>query len=128
MTKYAEIIKRLEEATGLDTSIDGAIALWQGWTFEKRKGDNSRYWRKPGVTEYYNRSELPNYTASIDTSISLVERMLPSEWFDLGGGINEGQWECNIHTDYIEVQEIKPTAPLAILLALFRVLEAKEPQ
>jgi hypothetical protein len=51
---------------------------------------------------------------------------LPGEWIDIGGMTDSTEWECNIHTDYIEVQEHGLTPPLAVLKALFRTLEAKE--
>ena len=73
----AKLLARVEAATGPDREIDGALALMEGWTFQKMKGDREPYWRKPGATEYWNRSTLINYTASIDAALALVERMLP---------------------------------------------------
>jgi hypothetical protein len=66
-----ELIERLEKATGPDRELDGAIALSLGWTFQKMKGDSKPYYRKPGETTYYMRSEVPAYTASIDAALTL---------------------------------------------------------
>jgi hypothetical protein len=71
-----ELIERLEKATGPDRELDGAIALSLGWTFQKMKGDSKPYYRKPGETTYYMRSEVPAYTASIDAALTLV----PEGW------------------------------------------------
>lgn len=71
------LLAKCEAATGPDREIDGAVALLNGWTCEKMKGDQHPYWRKPGVTVYWNRAELPSYTESIDAIVALIERELP---------------------------------------------------
>ncbi len=62
-----------------DRELDGLIAIWEGWTFEKMKGDAKPYWRQPRVSEYFWRehSGPPAYTASIDAAVALCERVLP---------------------------------------------------
>ena len=125
MSKYADIIARLEKAEGPDREIDGFIALVEGWTFEKMEGDRSPYWRKPGVTDYFMRSDLPRYTASIDAAIALVERILPDPAILLG----YGQDALTKPWARISVScgsSHGATLPLAILRALFRALDAKE--
>lgn len=71
-----DLIERLERATGPDSELDEAIALVLGWTHQKMRGDAKPYWRKPGVTEYYMRSIVPAYTASLDAALTLV----PEGW------------------------------------------------
>lgn len=72
-----DLIRRLEGATEGSRELDGEIALSQGWTFQKMKGDSRPYWRKPGVTQYFSRSDKPLYTVSLDCALTLVpEHML----------------------------------------------------
>lgn len=73
MTNLSSLIERIEKSEGADRELDGAIALSLGWTLQKMKGDARPYYRKPGVTQYYNRAEPPAYTASIDAVRSLIE-------------------------------------------------------
>lgn len=69
-----EIIERLERATEPARTIDGQIATLLGWTLQKMKGDQRPYWRKPGVTDWYQRATdgPPAYTASIDAALTLA--------------------------------------------------------
>ena len=129
MSKYAEIIERLEKAKAADGKIDWMIRdVVEG--YDKTEGDYDssgfRVWAWKDGKCFEIDHTCTSYTASIDAAIALVERMLPGEWVDFGGTAGEDGWECNIHTDYIEVQEHARTAPIAILLSLFKVLRAKE--
>jgi hypothetical protein len=82
MSQLLELAERCEQATRPDRELDGAIALALGWTFQKMKGDALQkmkgdaqaYWREPGVTDFYMRSKLPAYTASIDAAMTLVPK------------------------------------------------------
>lgn len=78
--EWLVLAERCEKATGPDREIASAIARAIGWTFQKMKGDRHEYWRKPGATEYYMRSELPELTNSLDAITSLIERELPHAW------------------------------------------------
>lgn len=69
-----DLIERLEAATGPAHDLDGEIALALGWTYQKMKGDQRAYFRRPGETAYYNRSEPPRYTSSIDAALTLVPK------------------------------------------------------
>ena len=72
--EIAELIERLEKATGPDRKLDDDIAISHGWTFEKMKRDARPYWREPGQTEWFARSRSgpPAYTSSIDAALTLV--------------------------------------------------------
>jgi hypothetical protein len=139
MTKYDDIIERLRKSEGPDRTIDGLIDVIERGGHEYVIGHEEG--RFPQKAIYGTIADvmkmLPNedgaayinsppFTASIDASIALAERMMPGEWIDIGGTTGSAQWECNIHTDYVEVQETAPTAPLAILLSLFLALQAKD--
>lgn len=107
MSKYAKMINRLIEANGPNFQMEADIKEMCGEQF----------------------LAVPNYTASLSEALALAQRMLDGEWIDIGGIMgrpSRAQWECNIHTDYCEVRALAPTAPLAVLLATFRALEAKE--
>lgn len=75
----SEFIARLEKAEGPDRELDAELARFEGWTFEKMKGDAHPYWRKPDTTAYYmrERNGPPAYTVSLDASLALVERVMP---------------------------------------------------
>lgn len=77
--------ERVRALTGPDREVDGAIALLEGWTFQKMKGDRAAYWRRPQVTEWYMRESggPPAYTDSVDACIALAERLLPGAEFEL---------------------------------------------
>jgi hypothetical protein len=81
----AELIERVEAASGPARDIDGDIALMEGWTLSKMKGDGQAYWRKPGATEYWDRCTdgPPDYTRSIDAALALAERKLGVNWYGI---------------------------------------------
>ena len=70
----SDLIARLEAATEGSRELDYKIALTQGWTLQKMKGDRKPYWREPGETQYYMRSTYgpPHYTTSLDDAMTLV--------------------------------------------------------
>lgn len=102
MSKHAEIIDLLEKASGPDADLDWLVA--------------ASLWKKGKDTPY---------TGSVDAALALASSAFPDEWIDIGGMTGRDEWECNIHTDFIEVQAHASTAPLAILLAMFKALEKK---
>lgn len=66
-----ELIANLEAATEGSRELDGEIALTEGWTFQKMKGDAKPYWRKPGTVYYYMRADgPPRYTTSLDAALT----------------------------------------------------------
>ncbi len=120
----AGIIERLEAASGPDRELDGAIALSFGWTFEKMKGDRRPYYRKPGNTEYYLRSEPPHYTSSIDAALSLV----PEDAFwrigHDGEGADPSEYRADVllsrHPDPIVCSEVASTPAITLCIAALR--------
>jgi hypothetical protein len=126
MTKYADIIDRLEKATGRNRDIDVAIAAA---AIPKSAGswiDQDHPW----CNDHPEDEEAPEFTASIDAAIALVERMLPEA--NCYGVEKEpkcwtGYVSRNCVSDGHWLKEASaPTAPAALLIALFRALEAKE--
>lgn len=119
MGKYAEIIDRLEKATGPDRNIDVFA-----WTLI--------IGIKPRHTFFAGRDEhVEKITASIDASVALVEKMLPG-W---AHGYDKGQKTCIGFVDRHDFNDritgarftaTGASAPIAILIALFKALEAKE--
>jgi hypothetical protein len=124
MTKYADIIKRLEMAEGPNREIDYLIHDWelQRSGLQVRLADIMRHW-----TEEQRFSILAGYTSSIDAAIALVERMLPGSAMMLDTRFKPA---CKIlpagQVSSPDPKVEAATLPLAILLALFRALEAKE--
>lgn len=123
---YSDIIKCLEDATGPDRVIDAHILISVNGVTMHEDSDPSEgmfaFWQNGTC---HNCTRWDAVTGSIDEALKLVNDMLPGEWIDIGGTIDENEWECNIHTEWCEVQEHSRTAPIAIMLALFRALEAK---
>jgi hypothetical protein len=114
MSKFADVIARLEKAEGPDRGIDGAIAMALGLM---PSGDR--------------------YTASIDAAIALVERMLPGWRWSIGTELAEDfkttEYGGNIYpfeqpfpAELDTYGYSQANAPIAILLALFRALDAQE--
>ena len=122
----AELIARLESATGPDLELDGAIArLIMGWTLEKRKGDRKPYWRKAGVTDYFihKLEGPPRYTKSLDAIIALVENVLPDwDWEACSGlgSMAEATMTPQFHshmTDTIRDTAKSPALALCVVFA-----------
>lgn len=100
MSKYADIIERLEKATdGSDADLDHLIMAFD-------PGPRMMPW---------------HYASSIDAAISLVERMLPGWWWMVTKA-----GECELVSDGFDIMESAATPPLSVLVALFRALEEKE--
>lgn len=114
-TPYADIRRRLAEATGPDTMLDAAIAKCLGIG----RGD------KPFID--FARP----FTASLDAALALVEEKLPGTMYVLrGGGPSESpavaELVAGTHEINIPLAEYEgATLPLAVLSALFAALEAQ---
>lgn len=134
MTKYADIIARLEKATGPDRELDAYLTIATG---DGPSDDWELILQEPGSHNMDagrwirgNRMRTPKpYTASIDASIALVERHFPGKVWYVRGHAN-GDFFCQLFTHEVQ-RGLDPkgtakTAPLAILLSLFRALDAKE--
>jgi hypothetical protein len=156
MSTHADIIKRLEAATGPDRGLDGIIARdVEHWIphFDL-DGDDlldwpdmGGHWHSPGDPSAFRCAivdgalEPPHYTASIDAALALVERMLPGWGWNIScpdkyynetnfyalvvsDEDNGAEEPWDIERDVFEASG--KTAPLAILLALFRALERQD--
>lgn len=139
------VIERLEKATGPDRELDARIHAiielpssdWEACEKSIISGDGLVTWH------YLNKSQItaraPSYTASIDAAIALTERMLPG-WarvfkylasqsayvflieYERG---EDGLWWHNTG-EHLKIKASHKTEPLALLLALFKALLAKE--
>lgn len=133
MSQYADIIERLEKATGPDRAIDYMIAdlEFQKAALTTRTADLLPHW-----TEEQRRSIIAAYTASLDAAISLVERMLPIHGRMMSKGrvsVDEPLYATKIYDNYVYIGEDPhelssaehECEPIALLLAMFRALEAE---
>jgi len=113
VSKYADIIERLEKATRANFQLERDIDAFCHF------GSAGSLDRTP-----------PPYTASVDAAIALVERMFSPGYYRLEKlkGLPDPHHACWATAGASGQQEdaYAPTAPLALLLALFRALEAKE--
>jgi len=116
MSKYADIIARLEKATRANLQLERDI-------------DAFCHFGSPGALD----RTPPPYTASIDAAIALVERMLPG-WRFNARMVSPNGYSCWLEAGTEGVVEVfapigyATTLPVAILLALFRTLDAQEDQ
>ena len=70
---------------------------------------------------------IPDYDASIDASIGLVERAFPGEEWMIGGGCDGAEFRLlDPSEDHGCIFKTAPTAPIAILKALFAALIQQE--
>ena len=137
MSKYADIIERLEKAEGPDRLIDVLVGYAADYVVEdislrERMDRHGVEYMLEKVDRGFNSiwPLLPRYTASIDAAIALVERMLPG-WNNssIRTGDNEFAayvWKGNAPHQKEYLCEGSPSRCGAILLALFRVLDAQE--
>lgn len=136
MSKYADIIERLEKATGPDIELGAAILTASGTYVLERRGSDRQEWLYPTFQNYgrINPKFCGEYgkdpTRYIDTAIALVERMFSPGYYRLEKlkGLpdpHHAYW-ATAGASGEQEDAYAPTSPLAILLALFRALEAKE--
>jgi len=106
--RRAEIIERLEKADGPDRELDHAIDAMLP------TGVPRHVWR-------------PIYTASLDAAIALVERTLPGYIWSVSDGDEHGP-NALVHRpdDKSPVGDMAATPAIALLISMFRALEAKE--
>ncbi len=117
MRKYEDIIARLEKAEGANFQLERDI-------------DAFCHFGRPGALD----RTPPPYTASIDAAIALVERMLKTYFMEmtvdpLGRGAKILYWPGGFGEEFVEIGPISAVStdmPRAILLALFRALDAQE--
>ena len=85
MTAHAELIARLEAATGGDTGLDCdiviACGLWRPPTNSERNPARVDGWRRGELNHYCPHTPL---TASVDAALALVEQVLPGWNWSVG--------------------------------------------
>lgn len=129
----ADILTRLQQATGPDTALDDAICIALQYAGKDapnpqdvRVDPDDLGWLLYEMDGEAYCDSTPSLTESIDASLALVERKLPGKHILIGKGQTEltkpwariGSWSgCDA---------VAETLPLAILVALFSVLEAGE--
>lgn len=147
---YAELLSKVQAATGQDRAIDKALALLAGWREIEFKATNingstelATIWAHPDSAEddieYMMRSarqeiavnlwgdydeRYPSYTASIDASLALVERLLPGWVWVVESREDDVQFRGAIYAPELarSTEAYAPTAPLAILQSLLLAL------
>ena len=108
MSKYADIIERLEKVTGPDSDLDLYIANLLD----------------PPVARH-SLLHQP-VTASLDASVALVKRMLPSALCIVKHGFTPSAMIWFLEQDKDEWPEYRgATYSIALLIALFRAMEAQ---
>jgi hypothetical protein len=102
------VLADLEKASGADRGLDAAVAIAVGYIKEyaERNGEHGHIrgydgpsgrvpysapwwpgrnpWPPVGLNDVAIRNEVPEWTASLDATIALVERVLPGWWWIAG--------------------------------------------
>lgn len=132
------LIERVKAATGADARLDVDLATLSGWKWNVMEGALG-YWTDPDG----DQRGIPNYTASIDAAIALVERVLPNfRWGVSGHSLKDGvyadgphkgkpKYAAGFRAHVTKHSPLRPmstiadakTAPLAILAALLHALK-----
>jgi hypothetical protein len=129
MTRLSDLTAlrdRVSSLTGPDREVDGELALLAGWTCTKMERDRQPYWRKPGVIEWFQRAELPPYTASLDAAFALKEALLPGfDW--ILEHTNDGLTiSALVGTSDPNARAFADTPVLALIRAILGALIAQE--
>lgn len=106
----SEILERLRKATGPGRELDAAIEVCFHPFLAGLARTDSGGWIHP---EFGFIRSAPEYTASIDEALKLVERCLPG-----------AEWEITMSPVCARREDMN--VPLAILIALFTALESQE--
>lgn len=136
MSRYADIIERLEKADGPSRKLDRDIAKAEKWYPDDIQDVGFYIDPAKGCRggEIYTP---PAYTASLDAAIALVERMLPG-WTTKHHTADStpGQQRWHFYVARHPADRDGARSPhefcgigspvIALLIALFRALEAKE--
>lgn len=132
MNRCADVIERLEKAAGPDRAIDAFVSVAAGEADTGAETYGPHLWR----TRVALRAKP--YTSSIDEAVALIERKLPGWDLQLFNRPKKGCWMARIKSPHYELfctkliegeEQRVSSAPIAILLALFRALDyiAKAP-
>jgi hypothetical protein len=142
MISLPDLLARVEAAEGPDRELDCRIAcavdpgLKGEWQVVKPPFyDPERYFSgQPGMDwiGYDLLNNAPVYTASLDATLALVERVLPGCWYIIGKGklkASEPLYGAQLlfgDSEVLGEGESDANLPLALLCALLKVLIAKE--
>lgn len=125
--KARAVLARMERSTGADRELDRDILLA---TIHERRllrtaddGHNG-FWFAPDGDNIGD--ETPRLTASIDAADALRRRVLPESWRKSAARRGNACSWCEIGADDCVGFSDAPTEPLAILIALFRAIVARE--
>ena len=102
--EIATLLDRLSAARGRDQRLDSEIALYLD-------------------DEASRQNDPPCYTASVDLCIELVARVLPGWHWHVGFGPKGVMPYAYLSNGKMRQEATAGTVPLALLIALFRVLE-----
>jgi hypothetical protein len=136
MTKIAELIERLEKATGPALVLDGEIwCAVYGYEFVMWDGAGCVY-RDPNAPKWdagikhAQASTVRPYTASIDSAVALAVKLLDIGAIDIEvsyrsvGGKPHGRAE--ICGPDVDESAIGPTPAIALCICILSALRAKE--
>lgn len=136
MSNFEDLLTRVRNATGPDREWDAEIASALGFPIEWKQA-NYTMETYPVITWSDTREPCPQFTASIDAALALVERVLPGwhgalTWLP-DHGPNDASFACEIGPmDWSgdgppdNIIGHGDSMPLAILAALLTALIAKE--
>lgn len=112
-----ELAERCERGSGWNSALDKAIMRALGYSWR-----GMDYWHDDGETIWKGRT---CFTASLDASVALLERVLPGWWWALN---QEGESVFAVHVWRLMVDARgEATSPArALLAAILRALAAKD--
>lgn len=117
----ADLIERLEKASGPDREIDASIAGETGWTHMDAWVLSDSYWIAPNDEKH---EAVPTYTASLDAALTLLtERQYLFELRQL----NADRWYAeigDIADDKTDGDCYGKTGPLALVTAALKARAA----
>lgn len=134
----ANLLSRLQWLTAADREVDALIATTiGGYVYEKRDNDRKAWyyptdsggWRRQLYSAFSDK--LPAYTASLDATVALCERVLPGwKW----GMRHNGEYlpeaslvEFGFPFDEDAGRPVQGETPaIALLIAILTALEARE--
>lgn len=128
MTRYDDIISRLERATGPDRKSD--LLIFRAFHPEYDEYVEGRC----GLVHPCDGSDQrvisdirwPSYTSSIDAALALVAEKLPGKCLHCQVGPSHTWAVLSDEEESPEMAWFSPTLPLAILRTLFAALKAQE--
>ena len=111
----ANLLSRLQGLTAPDREADRAILAWMGFSW---RGMN--YWHHDDKTMWPDTMPT-NFTASLDATVALCERVLPG--YDWTVDKSGGRGFAGVGQSF---NEEAATPAIALLIAILTALEARE--